>query len=300
MESHAMKDARGGCAVIDRPSRRWVAASLLAAVFLPAGALFAQEASERPGAEELKKITLEGRRIAFYHEAIAKTRALFDKQAAEPGGSVQQVLIDRGGTWHVLFLAREMQAGVARGWMTVADAVFQPRVGEVDRLQLVDPPKPAPTDAQAYLMALDAARIAAKAHAAVGAPPYDEAVFGDQRGVLTVYLQSRAQARGVTRFASDVRLSVNRATTQVAEVTPLHGPGEAVDVLPGDGKEPTLHTHASDPLPTPTDVALVIQNPGVAPHLVLTPLWIFRIDADGGLTWLGRNQEPPVAPGGGS
>jgi hypothetical protein len=88
--------------------------------------------------------------------------------------------------------------------------------------------------------------------------------------------------------------------THLTEFAPTHGPGEAVDVAPGDGTTPTLHTHASVDLPTATDVAQVIDHPGVAPHLVLTPHWMFRITADGVITWLGPNAVPPVTHGGGT
>jgi len=60
--------------------------------------------------------------------------------------------------------------------------------------------------------------------------------------------------------------------------------------------QPSLHSHASGDLPTVGDVALVRMHPSLAPHLVLTPHSIFRIDAEGSITWLGPNPVPGSAP----
>ena len=181
----------------------------------------------------------------------------------------------------------------------MADAVFRPRVGEVERLDMVDPPKAAPTDAQAALRAIETARTGAMTRVAGVQPPFAQSVFRDKGGTFTVFLQSRSGTRASARFGSDLKATISADGNQVLEIAPLHGPGESADVAPGDGRTPTLHSHAKGDLPTETDIALVVENPRVAPHLVLTPSWILRIESDGALTWLGRNEVPPVAPGGG-
>jgi hypothetical protein len=256
-------------------------------------------AVQRPADEELQAITEAGRRIASYHEAVVKGRALFESRAELTGDKVRQVVVDRKGEWHVVSLRRVSQGEGPQGWVMVGDCVFHLRAGEADRLQLFEPPKAAPADALAMVRAIEAARAGAPAHLAAAPPPFDEAVFRDRTGGLSVYLQSRAEARGGARFGSDLRARTAADGTQVMEIVPLHGPGEAVVVPPGDGRSPTLHSHAKGDLPTETDVALVLANPRVAPHLVLTPLWMFRIEADGAVAFLGRNEVPPVASGGG-
>jgi hypothetical protein len=86
---------------------------------------------------------------------------------------------------------------------------------------------------------------------------------------------------------------------QVGEMTPLHGETSTVPVPARPGASPTLHSHAQGDLPTETDVAVVLEHPTIAPHLLLTPHHMFRIEADGRLSYLGPNAVPPVAPGGG-
>jgi hypothetical protein len=282
--------------------RVWVGAILGVAALLLSGAAAAvagvAPAAARPADEELRGITEGGRRIASYQEAIVTARKRFEEKT-DLGDRIRPVVVDRKGVWHVVFISRGPQEGDLKAWLVVADAVFRPRAGEVERFDLVDPPKPAPTDAQTAMRAIETARAGAQAHAAAVSPPFAESVFRDKSGTFTVYLQSRTGARAFVRFGCDLKATVSADGNQVLQMAPLHGPGESTDVAPGDGRTPTLHSHARGDLPTETDVALVVESPGVAPHLVLTPSWIFRIESDGAVTWLGRNEVPPVAPGGG-
>ena len=294
---HGMRRVRGGL-MVGLAVLLSVAAVAVAAVAPPAVAQGAvAQGAARPSDGELRAITEAGRRIASYQEAIVTTRKRFEEKT-DLGDRVRPVVVDRKGVWHVVFISRELQGGDLKAWLLVADAVFRPRAGEVERFDLFDPPKPAPTDAQAAMRAIDTARAGAQAHVAAVPPGFAESVFRDKSGTFTVYLQSRTGARTVTRFGSDLKATISADGNQVLQIAPLHGPGESADVAPGDGRTPTLHSHARGDLPTETDVALVVESPRVAPHLVLTPSWIFRIESDGVVTWLGRNEVPPVAPGG--
>ena len=256
----------------------------------------------RPADDVLAAITREGRRIASYHEAIAKTRERIAATRPDLLDRARMFVVERAGVWRVLVVGREVDGSDTRGWLLRADATFQPKAGEVARLDLIEPPRPAPNDAQATMRALDTALNAAQAHAKEYRPPYDEAIFRIpvKPGGFVVYLQSRSGAQGFARTGADMKGGVSADGTRITEFAPMHGPGEAIDVPPGEGAAPTLHSHATVDLPTATDVAAVIDQPGVAPHLVLTPHWMFRITADGAITWLGPNAVPPATPGGGS
>ena len=50
----------------------------------------------------------------------------------------------RNGVQHVVFMRQETGPNESRPWMMVADAVFQPKAGEVVSLQVIDPSKAAP------------------------------------------------------------------------------------------------------------------------------------------------------------
>jgi hypothetical protein len=80
---------------------------------------------------------------------------------------------------------------------------------------------------------------------------------------------------------------------QLRSIEGLHaGDPIAVPIPARATGQATLHTHTTGDLPTPTDVALVRIHPALAPHLVMTPRHIFRIDRDGKVTWLGPNAAP--------
>ena len=83
------------------------------------------------------------------------------------------------------------------------------------------------------------------------------------------------------------------ADPQVLSVEPLHSNATSVALAPRAAGQPTLHTHDQGDLPFPTDVALVLRHRALAPHLVLTPRFMFRIDSEGVVTWLGPNTLPP-------
>ena len=81
------------------------------------------------------------------------------------------------------------------------------------------------------------------------------------------------------------------ALDQVVALAPLVTAAGATD-------EPTAHSHLDNDLPTATDVAMVMIWPTLAPHLVLTPHHIFRIDADGTIGYLDPNESLDAEAGG--
>lgn len=256
------------------------------------------DASGRPLDQPVNDVVARGREIASYAEAVAKTREAFHSHDVDMGQSSRVVVVDRGGTWHAVFVKREVVGADTRGWVAVADIGFVPQAGVVSTFDPFVPPKTPAPDAQVRLRALEVAHDAARAYESKAPPPYDEMVFKEKNGAFTVYLSTRSAGKGTVTFGADLMATISGDGAQVADIRPLHDEPTVIPVPAKAGAAPTLHTHGPGDLPSPTDVALVIEHPPLAPHLVLTPRWIFRIEADGGLTWLGPNQ-PPAAPAGG-
>src|SRR5262245_61226145 len=252
----------------------------------------------RPTGEQLQAITDGGKRIAAYHEAIAGCRAALAQR--QPGlGEARGVVVERNGVMHVFFLRRQAVDKDTRSWIPVADATWQPRAGEVGALVMMDQAKAPPADAIGHLRALEAARAGAAARPGGPPAPFDEAVFKEKgAGAYVVYLQTRPERADAARFGSDVRMRISGDGMQVGEVAPLPDATVTVAVPARPGATPTLHSHAQGDLPTETDVAVVLDHPTIAPHLVLTPRHMFRIEADGRIQWLGPNAAPPAAPEG--
>jgi len=295
----AFKNGLDSPAMIERRIALGAAACLVAAT-LPwtAAAPAPADTAARPSEADLQAITDTGRRIAAYHEAVGRTRAALAGEHADVK-EARAVVADRNGVTHVYFFKKDESGPQARGWVLIADAIYQPRAGEVGATVFPDRAKAPPADAVTHLRALEAGRAGATARPGGPTGPWDEAVFKEKAGAAyVVYLQSQS-APGSARFGADVRLRISGDGMQVGEMTPLHGETSTVPVPARPGASPTLHSHTQGDLPTETDVAVVLEHPTIAPHLLLTPHHMFRIEADGRLSYLGPNAVPPAAPGGG-
>jgi hypothetical protein len=300
--SPMMRRIRWPCG--DLRVRHRAAATIVAVLFaaLPAwtpAQTPVQTPLSRPDDEAVRAVETEGRRIASYHEAVEKARERLRQQDPALAEGARVVVVERAGAWHVVLMRRDDSHPESKAMVMAADAVFQPKAGEIVSFQAYTPPKPAPPDAQAALRAIETARAGAQNQPGLARPPFEESVFREKGGSFTVVLHSKPDVAGTVKFGADLLARVGSDGAQLVEIKPLHDVTVAVKVPAKEGAEPGLHTHTSGDLPTATDVALVIEHPTLAPHLVLTPHWMFRIEADGGLTWLGPNEVPPVAPGGG-
>jgi hypothetical protein len=252
---------------------------------------------DRPADEALRAVETEGHRIASYHEAIVKARTRAREKNSELVEETRAVVVSRSGTWHVVFLQQLTSAGVANRLTAVADAVFQPRAGDLSAFQVFEPPRVAPSDAQAALRAGDNAKTRAQ-QGMPGGTTFVEALFRDGPGPWTVYLQPRSSVAGTALIGGDFVATVSPDGTQVTELKPIHDKSVGDSVPLTKSSSPTLHAHPTGDLPTATDVAMVVEHPVLAPHLVLTPRWMFRIEDGGVITYLGPNSVPPVASGG--
>jgi hypothetical protein len=123
-------------------------------------------------------------------------------------------------------------------------------------------------------------------------------MFRDGQGPWTVYLQRRPSVAGTALIGGDFIATVSPDGTQVTDIKSIHDKSVGDSVPLAKSGSPTLHAHPAGDLPTATDVAMVVEHPTLAPHLVLTPRWMFRIEEGGAITYLGPNSVPPVASGG--
>jgi hypothetical protein len=270
---------------------------LLAGPMILAGAAAAQEGA--PPEAALLALADRGRAVAGYLNAVERAR----ERAREHAGEVESpdrflALSGREG-WRVL-LIKEAEGPAGKGPKILAEVSTGPEAREAGALRGMVPPRPATAAAVAHLRALQTAAGAA-ARAPGATPPFDEAVLREADGSFSVYLMSRPAAASLVRFGGDFLVRVARSGRQMVSLEALHD-GDPVD-LPAGGRragEPTLHRHARGDLPPPTDVARVVLRPGAAPHLVLTPRSMFRLDDRGAVTWLGPNREaaPPPPAGG--
>ncbi len=292
-----------------------VAAGLLltAWAFRPlVDAAWAQDA--RPSEETLRTLQERGRAVFLYLQAVESSARLLQRHASEGVRSDRTVVIfDRDG-WRVDFL-RDLtkESGPTeskKGMILVAQTSFSPDSGEVGELTIMEPPHAAPATAQSYARALEQAEEAVASRPDAGAP-FEDAVIREKDATFTVYLLSHhdeegagdakgGTAPGSVRFGHDFVIRIAASGRQLLSVEPLHASAATVPLAARPAGQPTLHAHEQGSLPLPTDVALVMRHRALAPHLVLTPQFMFRIDAEGAITWLGPNTIPQVPRTGGT
>ena len=295
-----------------RPARAAAAGLVLTTLCLPGpgGAARAQEG--RPTEQTLRDLAERGRNISLYLQAADRAGELLRRRASEGVEPDRTVIISDRAGWQVVFLKdltkESGPTGPKKGMVLVAETTFSPDAGEVGDLMIVDPPRAAAATAQSFARALDEAERATVSQLQAGGP-FEDAVIREKDSTFTVYLISHhdegveagakaGQAAGSVRFGRDFIIRLAASGRQVLSVEPLHGNATSVSLGPRPAGQPTLHVHEKGDLPFPTDVALVLRNRSLAPHLVLTPHSMFRIDSEGAVTWLGPNTLPQ-APGGG-
>jgi hypothetical protein len=263
---------------------------------------------ERPSDETLRGIEERGRQIASAIAAVAKGRDLVARQGEGITPPDKVVAIEDRGMWKVLFL-RDVSGqapGMPRqGTLIVAETDYSPISEDVGPLRASFPPRPAPATTVSYARALGAAEEAAAGRGET--PPFEAAVIREKNGAFTVYLQSRPPGRSVVSFGRDLVAHVAANGRQLVSIEPLHSSSTDIPLEGRSGGQPTLHVHPAEDLPTPTDVAQVCGHGSIAPHLVMTPHFIFRIGDRGALSYLGPNQPagtersgasaPPAASG---
>jgi len=131
-------------------------------------------------------------------------------------------------------------------------------------------------------------------------------VIREKDSTFTVYLISQRADEGGTApppggsrslvVGRDFIARVAASGRQVLTLEKLHGVASSLSLDPRAAGAPLLHEHDTGDLPSPTDVALVLRYPALAPLLVLTGRFMFRLDKEGGVTWLGANPAPPPRP----
>ncbi len=249
-----------------------------------------------PSVDQLREIEAEGRRIALYFAALAAAQDEFARKAPPGAVSGRQVIVARRDGWHVLFVTDSHPRRINEKPKLVAEVVFDPKTAYIRTFRYVEDPRSVPRIAWDYLLAVESAQLAAAA-AEAATPPFDAAIFFGQGVAFRLYLMP-TPADGLIRFGGDYLVNVERSPVSVTSIESLHAATWPVALPAVATDEPAAHSHLENDLPTATDVALVMTWPTLAPHLVLTPRYLFRIEADGTIGYLGPNEPLDAAAGG--
>ncbi len=284
--------------------RAGLAAACLSAALVP---LTAQD--DRPSEEALASLQERGRLIGLYLQAADRAADLLKAQGSNAPTSDRTVVIPGREGWRVVYLENPARGpapgGTARkGLSIVAETIFSPDTGDVGTLGKIVPARLAPATIQSYARSLDEAE-AATISRPDGGKPFLDAVVREQDGTFTAYVISQRPEEGARAAAPehtdglllgrDFLIRIAASGRPVLSVERLHDSLATLSLQPRAPGAPLVHEHDKGDLPAPTDVALVLRHRVLAPLLVLTQRFMFRIDREGVVTWLGSNPNPKPA-----
>jgi hypothetical protein len=265
------------------------ASALLAAPILPAASL-AQSQPRAPTESELAEITARGRALAAYDFASWHgTDAVMALKPAD--GSVRR------------YIARSTPKGwvVAFGRLTAArdtflvafEAARTAQSGEYEGFTGVAHAKPI-VDTDYYLHAARALDTASADFGAVQRP-YNVAALPTAYGNWYVYLYPAPTITGVWPLGADTRYTVSADGRTILEKRRLHnsviefGARRMQSPAPGATIEAGSHTAVLAEIPEDTDVYHVITRTPRVPEYVMTDHFVYKIDIDGKINYLGTH-----------
>jgi hypothetical protein len=287
-----------------------VARAGLALVCLVAAPVNVSAQADRPAEETLRLLQDRARLIALYLQAVDRTADLLKDAGSGAPATDRTVAIPGSAGWRVVCLkdlSKEPGAGgqAHAGPSVVAETTFSPDSGQVGTLAMVSPPRQAPATIQAYVRALDEAETLTLSRPDAGRPFVDAAIR-EKDSTFTVYVISQrpdeggpsppAGSPGSLVIGRDFLVRVSANGRQVLSIDKLHDSVTSLSLQPRAPGAPLVHEHDRGDLPSPTDLALVLRQPVLAPLLVLTGRSMYRVDREGGVTWLGPNPTPPARP----
>jgi hypothetical protein len=262
---------------------------LTAALFLFCSASIAHAQPERPTDSQLADITARGRALAGYDFA------------AWHGTDAVSALKPADGTI-TRYIARETPKGwvVAFGRLTAArdtflvayEAVRTSMSGEFEGFTVVSHATPV-ADTGYYMRASRAMDTAGVAFGPVRRS-YNVAALPAPKGNWWVYLVPAPTKAGVWPLGADERFLISADGRTILERRRLHNSviefsASRVQAPAGSTVASGVHTAVLAEIPEDTDVFHVLSRTPQVPEYVMTDHFIYRIDLDGKITFLGTH-----------
>jgi hypothetical protein len=279
-------DMESTLAFARRPNR---SLPLAAAFFFFLCASIARAQPERPTESQLTDITTRGRALAGYDFA------------AWHGGDAVTALKPANGTI-TRYVARETPKGwvVAFGRLTAArdtflvayEALRTSSSGPFEGFTVVPHPTPV-VDTDYYMRAIRAMDTAGVVFGPVRRS-YNVAVLPAPKGNWWVYLFPAPTVTGVWPLGGDERFLISADGRTILERRRLHN--RIIEFSANQLQKPSgatvasgVHTAVLANIPEDTDVFHVLSRTPKVPEYVMTDAFIYRIDVDGKIVFLGTH-----------
>jgi hypothetical protein len=123
--------------------------------------------------------------------------------------------------------------------------------------------------------------------------PYNVAVLPAENDQVFVYLVPAPTRAAVWPLGGDVRYLISATGTKIMSKRQLHK--SVIEVEPPKDKNNQqvagIHTHVLDDIPEDTDVLHVLTRKPSVPEMVLTKQFVFQVDSDGGIKYVGKSED---------
>lgn len=243
-----------------------------------------------PTKEELAAITERGRNLAGYDAAAWHASDALQAKDIKPGSVVRYIArkTDRG--WIVAFGRLDED----KDRFLIAYEAVQGKAPDQFGVKEFDPPKEDSVFFGSAARAIDVALKDFIEHFEGQKRPYNVAVLPAEEGQLWVYLVPAPTKPNTWPLGGDVRYLMSSDGTKIQAKRQLH---KAIieNEPPRDGDQQQvaggIHTHVLDETPEDTDVFHVLSRKPSVPEMIVTKLFVFQVEPDGGIKYLGKADE---------
>ncbi len=287
LSPHPARPSRlDGCSAINVPARRPVLLATVTAFALIALADL-PEPKKPPTNEELAAITERGRSLAGYDAAAWHASDALQAKEIKPGSVIRYIArkTDRG--WTVAF------GRLDKDKFLIAYEATQGKEPDQFDIREFDPPKEDSGFFRSAAKAIDVALKEFIEHFEGQQRPYNVAVLPAEKGQSWVYLVPAPTKSNVWPLGGDVRYLMSADGTKIQAKRQLHKviienePPKDRDQQVAGG----IHTHVLDETPEDTDVFHVLSRKPSVPELISTEHFVFEVEPDGGIKYLGKADE---------
>ena len=244
---------------------------------------------EPPTKEELAAITERGRDLAGYDAAAWHASDAAQAKNPKPGSVVRYIArkTDRG--WIVAF----GRLDETRDKFLIAYEATQGKDPSRFDVKEFQPPQGDTGFFRSAAKAIDTALKDFTEHFEGEPRPYNVAVLPAEKGQFWVYFVPAPTKPGVWPLGGDVRYLLSADGTQVKGKRQLHR--SVIENEPPKDKNQKqaagIHTHVLDEMPEDTDVFHVLSRKPAVPELILTQHFVFAVEPDGGIKFLGKAED---------
>jgi hypothetical protein len=245
--------------------------------------------NEPPPPKELAAITDRGRDLAGYDAAAWHGSDAVQARQPKEGSVVRYIARKTDKKWVVAF-GRLDEKG--EKFLTAYEAT-QGSKPEVFDVKEITPPK---EDKEFFLSAAKAIDTSLKdfvEHFEGEQRPYNVAVLPAEKGQVWVYLVPAPTKPNVWPLGGDVRYLISSDGLKVVSKRRLHK--SVIEVEPPKDKNQQqvagMHTHVLDDTPEDTDVFHVLTRKPSVPEVVITNQFVFQVDPDGSIKYVGKSED---------